>query len=217
MRVPCTKTGKSYPIIERMFYNRNIRTADDRTYLARLQDYYACHRVLPSYAVIGALLGLRSKSSVAALVDRFKRQGYLQATPERRLTPGRRFFERPWAESYVKAGFPSPAEEALRDTLTIDEYLIERPSQTVLITVKGDSMVDAGIHPGDIAVVERRITADPGELVVAIVDNELTLKYLDRDESGFFLRPANHSYPPICPQGELQIFGVVVGLIRKYR
>ncbi|MCI0410817.1 MAG: translesion error-prone DNA polymerase V autoproteolytic subunit, partial [Acidobacteria bacterium] len=162
-------------------------------------------------------VGLHSKSSVAALVRRLRAGGYLESTPDRRLRPGAHFFERPWAESFVRAGFPSPADEALRDALTIDEYLIERPSQTVLITVKGDSMVNAGIHPGDIAVVERRVTADPGELVVAIVDNEFTLKHLARDESGFFLRPANPDYAPIRPKGELQIFGVVVGLIRKYR
>lgn len=117
----------------------------------------------------------------------------------------------------LQAGFPSPADEALRDALTIDKYLIERPSQTVLVTVKGDSMVGAGIHSGDIAVVERRIGAVAGELVVAIVDGEFTLKHLARDESGFFLRSANPAYAPIRPKGEFQIFGVVVGLIRKYR
>ncbi len=191
--------------------------SNDPDYLAKLRDYYARHRTLPSYASVGKLVGLHSKSSVAALVRRLRAGGYLESTPDRRLRPGAHFFERPWAESFVRAGFPSPADEALRDALTIDEYLIERPSQTVLITVKGDSMVNAGIHPGDIAVVERRVTADPGELVVAIVDNEFTLKHLARDESGFFLRPANPDYAPIRPKGELQIFGVVVGLIRKYR
>jgi SOS-response transcriptional repressors (RecA-mediated autopeptidases) len=68
-----------------------------------------------------------------------------------------------------------------------------------------------------VAVVERRIGAVAGELVVAIVDSEFTLKHLVRDESSFFLRPANPAYAPIRPKGELQIFGVVVGLIRKYR
>ncbi len=190
--------------------------SNDPDHLAKLRDYYARHRTLPSYASIGKLVGLRSKSSVAALVHRLRAGGYLESTSDRRLRPGIHFFERPWAEG-VRAGFPSPAEEVLRDALTIDQYLVEKPSQTVLITVKGDSMVDAGIHPGDIAVVERRITADPGELVVAIVDNEFTLKHLARDESGYFLRSANPAYAPIRPKGELQIFGVVVGLIRKYR
>ena len=78
-------------------------------------------------------------------------------------------------------------------------------------------MVGAGIHSGDIAVVERRIGAVAGELVVATVDGEFTLKHLARDESGFFLRPANPAYVPLRPKGEFQIFGVVVGLIRKYR
>lgn len=191
--------------------------SNDRIYLAKLQDYYARNRIVPSYASVGKLVGLRSKSSVAALVRRLTARGYLEFTPDRRLRPGVHFFERPWAESPVKAGLPSPADEALRDALTIDEYLIERPSQTVLVTVKGDSMVGAGIHSGDIAVVERRIGAVAGELVVAIVDGEFTLKHLARDKSGFFLRPANPAYAPIRPKGEFQIFGVVVGLIRKYR
>jgi SOS regulatory protein LexA len=190
--------------------------SNDPDYLAKLRDYYARHRTLPSYASVGKLVGLRSKSSVAALVRRLTARGYLESNPDRRLRPGVHFFERPWAEG-VRAGFPSPAEEVLRDALTIDQYLVEKPSQTVLITVKGDSMIDAGIHPGDIAVVERRITADPGELVVAIVDGEFTLKYLECDKGGYFLRPANPAYTPIRPKGELQIFGVVVGLIRKYR
>lgn len=189
--------------------------ADDRTYLARLQDFYARHRVLPAYSTMGELLGLRSKSSVAALVNRLKLAGYLETAPDRRLKPTARFFERPRVES-VRAGLPHPAAEAGSDALTLDEYLIERPSRTVLITVKGDSMIDAGIHEGDIVVVERRPTAQPGDIVVAIVDNEFTLKYLDRDKTGFLLRPANPAYPPLRPEN-LEIYGVVVGLVRKYR
>ncbi|MFN3594459.1 MAG: LexA family protein [Thiobacillaceae bacterium] len=189
--------------------------SQDGAYLAQLQDYYARHRVFPSYSGIGELLGLKSKSSVAALVARLRLDGYLDATPDRRLKPGPRFFERVLAES-VRAGFPQAADDSARDSLTIDEYLIEHPSRTVLVRVKGDSMVDAGIHPGDIAVVERTHTARPGDLVVAIVDDEFTLKRLARDREGFVLLPANPAYPPIRPRGSLELFGVVVGIIRKY-
>jgi repressor LexA len=188
---------------------------DDLSYLQQLQDYYATHRVLPPYSTIGELVGLRSKSSVAALVARLKLSGFVEATPDRRLKPTARFFERPLAES-VRAGIPHPAGDASHDALTIDEYLIERPSRTVLITVKGDSMVNAGIQEGDIVVVERKQSADIGELVVAIVDNEFTLKTLQRDKAGFLLQPANPAYAPIRPNGTLEIYGVVVGLIRKY-
>lgn len=189
---------------------------NDQDYLAKLQDYYADHGVLPSYATIMTLLGLRSKSPVAALVARFRLQGLLESAPDKRLRPGPRFFERTVYES-VRAGFPSPASDDQRDALTIDAYLVERPSQTVLVRVKGDSMIDAGIHSGDTVIVEKNAAANVGDLVIAIVDNEFTLKTLDREEGKFILRPANPAYPIIRPKGEMEIFGVVVGQYRKYK
>ena len=102
--------------------------SNDRSYLAGLQDYYARHRALPSYASIGSLLGLRSKSSVAALVARLKLAGFLESTPDRRLAPTSRFFARPLADTPVRAGLPEAVDDAEADALTIDDYLIERPS-----------------------------------------------------------------------------------------
>lgn len=188
---------------------------NDASYLAKLQDYYADHSVLPPYSTIMTLLGFKSKSPVAALVARLKLLGFLESTPEKRLKPGKRFFERPIYDS-VRAGLPSPAEDASYDTLTIDEYLIGHPSRTVLVTVKGDSMIDAGIMPGDTVVVEKRGSARAGEMVIAIVDNEFTLKTLGKEKGKFVLIPANPAYPVIRPQGDLEIFGIVVGQFRKY-
>lgn len=187
----------------------------DPNYLDTLRDFYAKHRVLPSFATIGELTGLRSKSSVAAMVARLKLAGFLDTSPGNRLKPGQRFFERVLADS-VRAGLPQPADDQSQDVLTIDEFLIEKPSKTILVRVKGDSMVDAGVHESDIVVVEKRPAANIGDMVVAIVDDEFTLKYLDRDKSGFLLRPANPAYPVIRAQGSFEIFGVVVGLVRKY-
>src|SRR6266567_3704040 len=172
--------------------------SNDRSYLAALQDYYARHHALPSYASIGGLLGLRSKSSVAALV-----------------APTGRFFARPLADAPVHAGLPDPVDDAPADALTLDDYLIERPSQTVLVRVKGDSMQDAGILDGDLAVVEKRTTARRGDIVVAIVDNQFTLKRLDLERGRFILRPENKAYSVIRPEGALEVFGVMVGLVRK--
>ena len=87
--------------------------SNDRSYLSTLQDYYARHRALPSYASIGGLLGLRSKSSVAALVARLKLAGFLESTPDRRLAPTRRFFARPLADSPVRAGLPEAVDDGL--------------------------------------------------------------------------------------------------------
>ena len=133
--------------------------SNDRSYLGALQDYYARHRALPSYASIGSLLGLRSKSSVAALVARMKLAGYLESTPDRRLAPTKRFFARALASGFVRAGLPDAIADDEPDAVTLDDYLIERPSQTVLVRVKGDSMMDAGIFEGDLVVVEKRAAA----------------------------------------------------------
>lgn len=190
---------------------------NDTDYLSRLQDYYADHKTLPSFASIARMLGFKSKNAVSALVARLKLQGYLESAPDKRLKPGARFFERMIADSTVQAGFPSPAADDKHDTLSIDEFLVERPSQTVLITVKGDSMIDAGIMPDDVVIVEKRQVANVGDIVVAIVDNEFTLKTLAREKSEFILRPANKAYPVIRPQGRMEIFGVVVGQFRKYK
>lgn len=190
--------------------------ANDGQYLARLQDYYAKHRVLPSYATIGALVGLSSKASVAGLIARLKTNRFVESTPDRRLKPGRRFFERGVVES-VQAGPPSPASDTNPDALSIDGHLAPNPSKTILIKVKGDSMVDAGIHPGDTVVVEKRGTAKVGDIVIAILDNEFTLKRYAREKGRIVLRPENKSYPVIRPKGDVEIFGVVIGLFRKYR
>jgi repressor LexA len=92
---------------------------------------------------------------------------------------------------------------------------VREPSKTELVRVKGDSMIDAGIHEGDYLVVERRQDASPGQVVVAIVDNEFTVKYLGKERDELVLKPANKAYPVIRPRGRLEIYGVMAGLVRK--
>ena len=79
------------------------------------------------------------------------------------------------------------------------------------------SMIDAGIMPDDVVVVEKRGPANVGDMVIAIVDNEFTLKTLGKEKGQFILQPANPAYPVIRPKGELEIFGIVVGQFRKYK
>jgi repressor LexA len=189
--------------------------SQDPVYLGQLQDYFADYRSLPSFSHMARLLGLRSVASAHAVAGRLKLAGFLAATPDRRLAPGPRFFERPVADS-VRAGLPAAANDARAEMLTIDEFLIEAPSRTILLAVKGDSMIEAGLQPGDFVIVDKGRNARHGDIVVAIVDNEFTLKYLDRDKRGVFLRAGNPAYGPIRPQGQLEIFGVVTGSFRKY-
>lgn len=197
-------------------YSNLVSMANDIDYLGKLQDYYADQKILPSYAAIAQLLGFKSKNAVTALVARLKLLNFIDSAPDGRLKPGRRFFDRVLAESTVQAGFATAALSDRSDSLSIDDYLIERPSETVLITVKGDSMIDAGIFQDDVVIVEKKQNANIGDIVVAIVDNEFTLKTLGREGKEFVLYPANKAYPTIRPQGQLEIFGVVVGQFRKY-
>ena len=187
----------------------------DSTHLSKLQDYYARHQVIPSYAALGKLWGIAAKSWVASCVGRLKAEGYVKATPDGRLRPAERFFERRLAHAPVRAGLPNAALEEGYDLVTIDSYLVKLPSKTTLVRVKGDSMVDAGILEGDLVVVEQQPSANVGDIVVAIVDDEFTIKYLERERGAFVLRPANKGYPTIRPRGKLEIFGVMVGLVRR--
>jgi SOS regulatory protein LexA len=187
----------------------------DFDYLTQLQDYYAAHGALPSYARIGELVGLRSKSSVSALIDRLAEAGLVQRTPDRRLAPGEDFFARPLVDS-VRAGLPQAANDTGQDSIAIDRYLVRQPSRTVLLSVRGDSMQDAGLLEGDNLVVDRGAPARVGDIVVAIVDNQFTVKYLAQDARGFYLKPGNIAYAPIRPQGQLEIYGVVTGSFRRY-
>lgn len=190
----------------------NNRDAD---HLAKLRDYYAAHRVLPSFKSIGELVGMRSTASVSGLVKRLTAAGFLNSTPDRRLQPGRSFFEREILDS-VQAGLPQPANDNRLEGFNIDEYLIDSPSRTVLLSVKGDSMVEAGLMPGDTVVVRKGAPAKLGDIVVAIVDNEFTIKYLASDKTGFYLAPGNKAYAPIRARDYLELFGLVVGSFRKY-
>ncbi|MEI2804524.1 MAG: S24 family peptidase [Albidovulum sp.] len=167
---------------------------DDAAYLARLQDYYARWRSLPAYGPLRAVLGLASRDGVAQVLRRLRATGFLERSPAGRWTPTARFFARPLAEAAVPAGQPVAAADG-GEASSIDAYLIRRPSRTVLVPVTGDSMIEAGIRPGDRVVVERDVPARPGDVVVAVIDGELTLKTLAVEDGEAVLVPANSAYP----------------------
>lgn len=194
-----------------------VSNTKDTEHLAKLQDYYADWKSIPSYTRLCEVFGIASKSWVKAILNRLEKAAFIERTPDGVWVPTRQFFARPLAESSVQAGMPLSVTATQGDYFVIDELLIDTPSKTTLIPVKGDSMIEAGIHDGDIAVVEKRPLADVGDIVVAIVDNEFTLKTLAKEGGNFILRPANRAYPVIRPHGSLEIYGVLVGLIRKYR
>ena len=192
------------------------KTPDDAAYLARLQDYYARWRSLPAYGPLQAVLGLASRSAVAKVLHRLRAAGFLDRSPAKRWTPTGCFFARPLADAPVPAGLPVGTPDS-GEAGSIDAWLVRQPSRTVLVPVTGDSMLGAGIHPGDRVVVERDTPARPGDLIIAVIDNEFTLKTLAVEGGAAVLQPANPAYPVLRPGDRLQVFGVVVGLIRSYR
>ena len=116
----------------------------------------------------------------------------------------------------VEAGFPSPAEEELVDTLSLDELLIQNREASFLLRVTGDSMTGAGIMPKDLVIVDRGRTAKSGDIVIAEVDGQWTMKYLRKRGENVTLVAANPRYQPIRPKHELRIAGVVTAVVRKY-
>lgn len=189
----------------------------DLDHLAKLRDYYAETRRIPTQQRIAELIGF-SKPAARKLLDRLEKEGYITRTPDDEAwVPAVRFFERPLVDATVQAGMPVATEAVSAEPFMVDEYVIRQPSRTVLIPIKGESMIEAGINDGDVAVVERGTAAKPGDLVVAIVDNEFTLKELAVERGRFILKPHNKAFPVIRPQGELEVYGVMVGLIRRYK
>jgi SOS regulatory protein LexA len=117
----------------------------------------------------------------------------------------------------VEAGFPSPAEEELIDTMSLDDYLIDNKEASYLLEVKGDSMINAGILPGDVVIVERTHAPRVGDIVIAEIDGDWTMKYLRKRGDTLSLAPANPRYKPIVPKNELKVVAVVTAVVRKYR
>lgn len=193
--------------------DRHIRDAE---YLAKLQDYYFDWKSIPSYTKLCDVFGIASKSWVKTILTRLAEAEFIERTPDGVWVPTRKFFARPLAESSVQAGMPVSVTATQGEYYNIDEMLIETPSLTTMIPIKGDSMIEAGILDGDIAIVEKRHIANIGDIVVAIVDHDFTLKTLDKEGGQFILRPANPAFSIIRPHGSLEIFGVLVGLVRKY-
>jgi SOS regulatory protein LexA len=170
---------------------------------------------MPSYSEMGELLGLRSKNAVFKLVNKLEKLRAVSRDGRNRLIPGT-IRDTVRLLGTVEAGWPSPAEEELADTLSLDELLIQNPAATFMLKVSGDSMSGAGILPGDMVLVDKGRTPKSGDIVIGEVDGEWTMKYLRKRGESVTLLPANPAYQPIRPRKELRIAGVVTAVLRKY-
>ena len=182
--------------------------------LNKLKTFYKKNRRLPTYQEMLTIFDLSSKNAVFRIVSKFIDDGFLQKKLGK-LAPTSRFFSLPLL-GLVKAGFPILAEED-KKYLTLDEYLIEDPISSFLLTVSGDSLIGLGIFEGDIVIIERRQNATTGSIILAEIDRQWTLKILRKDHvrQKMYLESANAKYPPFYPKEELKIHGIVKAVVRK--
>ena len=125
----------------------------------------------------------------------------------------------PLMATTAACGFPSPAEQYVDSPLDLNALLVKQPAATYFVRAAGDSMIGAGIFPGDILVVDRSLDIFDGAIVIACIDNEFTVKYFRRDGKGIRLEPANQAYPVIhlAAEEELRLFGIVTACIRQFQ
>jgi DNA polymerase V len=115
----------------------------------------------------------------------------------------------------IKAGFPSPADDFLDRSIDLNDHLIPHPAATFLVTVSGDSMIKAGIFPGDILIVDKSLEPKNRDIVIGVIDNEFTVKRFVKISGGDFLYPENPTYKPIRLSEGNAIWGVVTYVIHK--
>ncbi len=123
----------------------------------------------------------------------------------------------PMAEAACPAGFPSPAEDYMEERLDLNEHLIDNPAATFFVRVSGASMVDAGIHNGDILIVDRSLEPSEGEIVIAVLDGQLAVKRLVKEKGEFYLFSENDDYEnlKINPESDFRIWGVATNVIHR--
>ena len=120
---------------------------------------------------------------------------------------------------FISAGFPSPAEDFTEISISLDKHLIQNPAATFMVYANGNSMVRAGIHHGDILIIDRSLNARDGDIIIAVLYGEFTIKQLSIVKDTFFLVPKNPQYSPleVSDDMDFEIWGVVIYSIRKHR
>ena len=184
--------------------------------IEQLRSFYVIEKRNPTFSELATLFNYRSKNAVYGPLQKLIQLGYIEQNKSGGITLTSKITGSSRLLGTVQAGFPSPAEEELIDTINLDQYLVHNPEATYLLTVSGDSMIDAGIQPGDIILVEKGGTPKKNDIVIAQVDGEWTMKYFGKDRQGVYLDPANSNYKRIRPNQSLTIGGIVKAVVRKY-
>jgi len=181
----------------------------------KITAFFRENRRMPTYSEIAEIIGVRSKSVVHFWVAKLLDAGIVQKDAKGFLTLTRNPRALKLAGE-VCAGIPTSAEEDLRGIVSFDEYLVRHPETSFLLSVTGDSMIDAGIREKDLVIVEKNKEPKNGDIILAEVDGNWPMKYFCRKGKLVTLEAANPKYPPIIPQTDLRIAGVITAVVRKY-
>lgn len=184
-------------------------------YQAKIESFYLQNKRMPTYSEMMDLFGFKSKNAIYKIVNKMVEAGVVAKDHLGRLIPAQSFGEIQMA-GFVTAGLPATVEEELSDTVNLDDLLVGKKELTYMLEVDGDSMIDAHIEKGDMVLVERATTAKDGQIVIAEVDGEFTMKYFRKKGNKVWLEPANKNYKPIYPEHSLNINAVLKAVIRKY-
>jgi repressor LexA len=181
-----------------------------------LSEFYSERGRMPTYEEMKSLFNVASKNTVAYRVNKLIEDGFLLKDGGKIMLSETGHVMR---LGTVQAGFPTAADEDVTaELLSLDDFLIERKGSTYMLEVMGESMIDAGILEGDLVLVERGKTPRKGDIVLALVEHEYTLKYLDTEKGRPVLVPANPKFKKIYPNpNTLKIEAVLKAVIRKYR
>lgn len=186
--------------------------------IAALAKFFNEEGRVPTYAEIMGIFGYKSLSPVQNLLKRLSDEGLVKLGGKGRLSFTGRLTGGTRVLGLVSAGFPSPAEEETVDLLNLNDFLVRRKEATYILKVDGDSMIEEGIKPGDLLIVERGRNPKNGDIVVAAIDEEWTVKFFQKDGKNIRLVPANKKYAPIVPNANQSLIlgGIVKAVIRKY-
>jgi repressor LexA len=189
----------------------------NNSHLVKLKDFYFKNKRMPSYGELAELMKAKSKFAAQYWVKKWLEEGIVSKDSAGKLLPGKIFYPVKVLGT-VQAGFPSPAEEENVDTISLDDWLLENKEASFMLKVTGDSMIDAGIRPGDMVIVHRGKQPKNADIVIAEVDGEWTIKFFTQAGAGkpVILKAANRNYKPLLPKEELRVAGVVTSVIRKY-
>lgn len=187
-------------------------------HLQKLQRYMQKHDGFPSVSALPFVFNL-AEEQTAAVIETLVASKHLSVKPDGEIEAGKNFVcgGAKLSRQAIPAGLPTEAADDLHERMNIHAYLVPSDARTIIIPISGDSMIDAGINDGDLAVIDTEMSANPGDIVAAEIDGKFTLKRLTVDAAGaFHLTAENPAYPAMAPRDSLNIHGVLVGLARRY-